>query len=107
MGGEAGECGPTLPGGPSDLAPRDKEDKGTDSMNSPGASKAPISLLEPGLRMAISTSVGRCPSMGIIFMSTLTSSMEVMNLEAPSEVAGCQGAKVKELAGEDLAEGHP
>ena len=28
--------------------------------------------------------------------------MEVMNLEAPSEAEGHQGAKVKELAGEDL-----
>ena len=106
-GGVPGECGPTLPGGPSELAPQDKEDKGADSMDAPGASKAPISLLEPSLRMVMSTSVGRCPSTGTIFMSTLTTSMEVMNLEALSEAEGCQGAKVKELAGEDLAGGCP
>ena len=41
VGGVPGECGPTLPGGPSELAPWDKEDKGADSMDAPGASKAP------------------------------------------------------------------
>ena len=106
-GGEPGECGPTLPGALSELAPWDKEEKGTDPMDAPGSSKAPISLLEPSLRMVLSTLVGRCPSMGTVFMSTLTASIEVKNLEAPSEVEGCQGAKVKELAGEELAEGHP
>ena len=107
VGGEPSECGPTLPGGPLESAPWDKEDKGVDSADALGASKAPIFLLEPGLRMVILTLVGKCPSMVTIFMSTLTTSMEVMNLEAPSEAEGHQGAKVKELAGEDLAGGHP
>ena len=106
-GGVPGECGPILPGGPSELALQDKEDKGADSMDAPGVSKAPISLLEPSLRMVISTSVGSCHSTGTIFMSTLTTSVEVMNLEAPSEAEGHQGSKVKELAGEDLAGGCP
>ena len=107
MGGEPQECVPTLPGGPSEPAPLDKEDKGTDSMDAPGASNATMPLLEPRLRTVISTLVGRCPSMGTIFMSTFTASMEIMNLEAHSEAEGYQGAKVKELAGEDLAEGCP
>ena len=93
MGGVPSECGPTLPGGPSDLAPWDKEDKGADSVDAPGASKVPMSLLEPGLRTVILTLVGRFPSTGTIFMSMLTISMEVMNLEAPSEVEGHQGGQ--------------
>ena len=96
-GGVPGECGPTLPRDPSELAPQDREDKGSDSADAPGASKAPISLLEPSLRMVIMT----------IFMSTLTTSMEVMNLEALSEVEGHQGGKVKELAGEDPVGDYP
>ena len=43
--------------------------------------------------------------MGTIFMSTLTTLMEAMNLEVPSEAEGHQGTKVKELAGEDLVGG--
>ena len=101
------ECRSALPGGPSQLAPQDKEEKGPDSMNAPGASEASIPHMEPGLRTVISTSVGRCLSTGTIFMSTLTTLMEIMNLEAPSEAEDHQGARVKELAGEDLAGSHP
>ena len=95
VGHVPGKCGSTSPGGPSELAPWDKDDKCAASMDALGASKAPISLLEPSLRMVILTFVGSCPSMGTIFMSTLTTLMEVMNLEALSEVEGHQGAKVK------------
>ena len=45
--------------------------------------------------------------MGTVYVSTMTASMEVMNLEAPSMAVGHQGATVEELAKEDLAEGHP
>ena len=93
MGGVPSECGPTLLGGPSEPAPRDREDKGTDSVDALGGSKAPISQLESSLRMVISTSLGRCPSMGTVFMLMLTASMEVMNLEALSEVEGHQGPR--------------
>ena len=93
MGGEPSECGPASPGGPSEPAPRDKEDKGADSMNAIGASKASISLLEPRLRMVILTLVGRCLSMGSIFMSTLTALMEVMNLEAPQRWKPTKGPR--------------
>ena len=80
-------------GGPPEPAPWDKEEKGADSVNALGASRAPIPLVEPGLRMVISTMVGRCPSTGIVFMSKLTASMEVLNLEAPSEVEDHQGPR--------------
>ena len=33
--------------------------------------------------------------------------MEILSLEAPSVVVGCQRATVEELAEEDLAEGYP
>ena len=105
--GVPSECGSTLPGGPSQLAPWDKEEKGADSVNALGAGGGPIPLVEPSLRMVISTTVGRCPSTGTVFMLMLTASMEVMNLEALSEVEDHQGAKVKELAGEDQEGGHP
>ena len=61
MKGVHRECGSTLPGGPSELAPWDKEEKGADSMNAFGASRAPVPLVEPGLRMVIVTSVGGAP----------------------------------------------
>ena len=44
--------------------------------------------------------------MGTVYVSIVTTSMGIMNLEAPSMVVGCQGATVEEVA-EDLAEGHP
>ena len=40
-------------------------------------------------------------------MSTFAASMEIMNLEAPSEMEDHQRAKVKELTREGLAWGHP
>ena len=66
-------------------------------MNTPGASRASVHLVEPSIKMVILTSVGRCPSTGTVFMSMLTALMEIMNLEAPSEAEDHQGAKVKEL----------
>ena len=39
--------------------------------------------------------------------SALTAAMEILSLEAPSVVVGCQGATVEELVEEDLVEGHP
>ena len=101
------ECRSASPGGPSKPAPWDKEEKGADSMNALGTSGASIPLVEPGLKMVILTSVGRHPSTGTLFMLMLTTSMEIMNLEAPSEMEDCQRAKVKELMKEDLAWGHP
>ena len=77
------------------------------SMDVPEASAAPILLMEPTIAMVISTSMGRDQRMDAVYVSTVTASMEIMNLEAPSIVVGCQGTTVEELAEEDLAEGHP
>ena len=45
--------------------------------------------------------------MGAVYISTMTASMEIMNLEATSMAVDCQGATVEELAKEDLVEDHP
>ena len=45
--------------------------------------------------------------MGAACVLTVTASIEILNLEAPSVVDGHQGATVQELVEEDLAEGCP
>ena len=47
------------------------------------ASKAPIPLTEPAIAMVVSTSMGRDQRMGAVHVSTVTASMEILNLEAP------------------------
>ena len=76
-------------------------------MDVPEAGATPILPIEPMIATVISTSVGRDQRMGIVYVSTMTALMGIMNLEAPSMAVGYQGATVEELAKEDLAEGHP
>ena len=45
--------------------------------------------------------------MGAVYVLTVTTSMQIMNLEAPSMVVSCQGPTVEELVEEDLAKGCP
>ena len=75
------------------------------SIDVPETSAAPILLIEPTITIVISTSMGRDQSRGTVYVSTMTASMETMNLEAPSMVVGCQGTTVEELTKEDLVEG--
>ena len=70
-------------------------------------SVAPILLMESVIATVISTSMRRDQRTGAVYVSIMTTSMEIMNLEAPSMVVGHQGATVEELAEEDLAEGCP
>ena len=77
------------------------------SMDVPETRAAPILLMEPAIAMVISTSMGRDQRMGTVYVLTMTTLMGIMNLEAPSMVVGCQGARVEELAEEDLVEGCP
>ena len=76
------------------------------SMDVAETSAALIPLIGPTITTVISTSMGRDQRMGAVYVSTMTASMEIMNLEAPSMAVGHQGATVEELAEEDLAEGH-
>ena len=43
--------------------------------------------------------------MDIIYLSMVTLSMGLMNLEAPSTTVSCQGPTIEELTEEDLKEG--
>ena len=74
-------------------------------MDVPETSVAPIPVMEPIIAMVISISMGRDQRMGAVYILTVTTSIEIMNLEAPSMVVGHQGATVEELAKEDLVEG--
>ena len=76
------------------------------SMDAPEVSAAPIAPMDPTVATVISTSMWKDQGMGAACVSTVTTSMEIMNLEAPSVVIGCQRTTVEELAEEDLAEGH-
>ena len=76
-------------------------------MDAPEVSAAPIPPMEPTTATVISTSMGKDQTMGAACMSSVTTSMEIMNLEVPSVAVGCQGATVQELVEEDLAEGCP
>ena len=105
-------------------APQDEEGKGIDpiiecpttrgtlegapaSMDAPGVSADPVPPREPTVATVISTSMEKDQGMGAACVSTVTDSMEILNLEALSVVVGCQGATVEELVEEDLAEGCP
>ena len=68
---------------------------------------APIPPIEPMIATMISTSMGRDQRIGAVYVSTMTTLMGIMNLEAHSMVVGHQGATVEELVEEDLVEGHP
>ena len=77
------------------------------SMDVPETSAAPIPLIEPTITTVISTSMGWDQNMGTVYVLTMTTSIKITNLEAPTMVVGHQGATVEELAKEDLAEGCP
>ena len=51
-------------------------------------SAAPVLLIEPVIATVISTSMGRNQRMGTVYVSTVTTSMEIMNLEATSMAVG-------------------
>ena len=53
------------------------------SMDVPEASASPIPVMEPAIAMVISPSMGRDQGMGAACVSTVTTSRETMNLEAP------------------------
>ena len=52
-------------------------------MDVPEATAAPIPLMEPVIATVISTSMGRDQRMDAVYVSTVTASIEIMNLEAP------------------------
>ena len=60
-----------------------------------------------GSTVATVTSSTMCQdqTVGTIYLSTVTTSMGLMNLEAPSAMVGCLGLTIEELMEEDLAEG--
>ena len=76
-------------------------------MDVPETSAALIPLIEPEIAIVISTSMEWDQKMGTVYVLTMTTSIEIMNLEVPSMAVGCQGATVQELAKEDLAEDCP
>ena len=62
-------------------------------MDAPEVSAGPSPLMEPTVAMVITTSMGKDQRMGAAcVLSTVTASMEIMNLEAPSVAVGCQGS---------------
>ena len=64
-------------------------------------------LVEPAVAMVISNTMCKVQTMVAIYLSTVTASMGLMNLEAPSVVDGGQGSTIEELIEQDLAEGCP
>ena len=62
---------------------------------------------ESTVTTVISTTMCQDQTTGAIYLSTLTTSMGLMNLEAPSAAVGCQGLTIEELTEEDLVEGCP
>ena len=64
-------------------------------------------LVEPTVAMVISATMCKDQTMGAIYLSTVTASMGLMNLEAPSVAVGCKGPATEELTEEDLAESSP
>ena len=64
-------------------------------------------LVEPTVATVISTTMCQDQTMGIIYLSTVATSMGLMNLEATSAADGYQGLTLEELTEEDLAEGCP
>ena len=76
-------------------------------MDVPETGVAPLQQKEPTITMVISTYMGWDKKMGTVYVSTMTASMEIMVLEAPSMVVGCQGATEEELAKKRLGRGLP
>ena len=64
-------------------------------------------LAEPTVATVISTTMCQDQTTGAVYLSMVTTSMGLMNLEAPSVAVGCQVPIIEELTEEDLAEGHP
>ena len=62
--------------------------------------------MDPAIATVVSTTLGRDQRMGIIHVSTVTTSMDILNLGGPPITVGCQGVTVDELA-EDLADDPP
>ena len=60
-----------------------------------------------GCRVAtvISTTMCQDQTMGAIYLSPVTTSMGLMNLEAPSLTVSYQGLTIEELMEDDLVEG--
>ena len=61
-----------------------------------------------GFAVATVTSTTMCQdqTIGPIYLSMVTTSMGIMNLEASSAAVSCQGLTIEELMEEDLVEGH-
>ena len=64
-------------------------------------------LVEPAMATVISTTICENWTMGAVYLPTVTASMGLVNLKAPSVVVGCQGLAIEELTEEDLVEGCP
>ena len=62
---------------------------------------------EPAVFTVISTTMCQDQTTGTIYMSTVTTSMGLMNLETTSVVVDHQGPTLEELIEEDLVEGSP
>ena len=58
------------------------------SMDVPETSAAPIPLIEPMITIEVPTSMGQDQKMGTVCVLTMTASMEIMNVEAPSMTVG-------------------
>ena len=76
-------------------------------MDSPETSATLVPQVEPKVASVVSTTMGHNQIMGAVYVSTVTTSIEVMKLEAPSLAVGYQGAIIVELTEEDFLEGHP
>ena len=61
--------------------------------------------VESTVTTVISTTICQDQTMGAIYLSMVTTSMGLMNLEAPSVAVDCWGLTIEELMKEDLAEG--
>ena len=74
---------------------------------------SPLGLVSPGLlagsTMATMTSMELCQdkTMGAMYVSTMMTSMGLMNLEAPLAMVDHHGPILEELTDADMAEGHP
>ena len=63
--------------------------------------------VEPAVATVIFSTMYHDQTTGAIYLSTVTTSMGLMNLGAPSVAVGHQGLTQEELTEEDLAEGCP
>ena len=76
-------------------------------IDSPQTRVAQELLVEPTVAMVISSTICQDQTTGTVYLSTVTTSMGLMNLEAPSVAVGCQGPTIEELTEEDLMGSHP